>query len=91
MLAKVPAGVGGHSNYTPPSIITVITKSIRYKISYELMEKLNYTDLLYMIIDYEIIEVKNYLSSVEKDRQSRNGVEVIDATPEQATAFFRRG
>lgn len=55
------------------------------------MERLNYTDLLYMIIDFEINEVKSYLANLERDRQSKRGVEVVEASPEMAAAFFKRG
>lgn len=83
--------VSAKTDYAPPSIITVVNKCIRHKISYELMERLNYTDLLYMIIDFEINEVKSYLANLERDRQSKRGVEVVEASPEMAAAFFRKG
>lgn len=91
LLVRVPSGAKGSTSYTPPSIITIINKCIRHKIAYEIMVSLNYTDLLYMIIDFEIQEVRNYLRDKENDRQSKLGIEVVEATPEMTEAFFRRG
>lgn len=74
-----------------PFIFILIKKCITYKIPFELMERLNYTDLLAIVIDYDIQTVKDYLRQKEQDRLSKRGVEVQSLTPEQTAAFFRKG
>jgi hypothetical protein len=74
-----------------PFILTLIKKCNSYKIPYSLMERLNYTDLLYMVVDQDIDTIKDYLRQKEQDRLSKRGVEVQELNPEQAAAFFRGG
>lgn len=87
LVKKIP---GKHQSSHSPPIITIIQKSIKHNIPYELMSRLNYTDLLYMIVEYEIDEVKTYLNRLEHERLNKQGVEVVEATPEMTAAFFRR-
>lgn len=55
------------------------------------MERLNYTDLLYLIVEYDIKNVKDYLRQREEARRSKRGVEVTELSAEQTAAFFRGG
>lgn len=74
-----------------PFIFTVMKKCITYRISYELMERLNYNDLLYLIVEYDIESIEKYLQQKEKERLDKRGVEVVEATPEMAGQFFSKG
>jgi len=74
-----------------PFIFILIKKCITYNIPYALMERLNYTDLLALVIEYDIQTVKEYLRQKERDRLSKRGVEVQTLTPEQIATFFRKG
>lgn len=74
-----------------PFIFTLMKKCITYKIPYDLMDRLNYTDLLYMVVEYDIQTVKDYLRQKEQDRLQKRGVEVQTITPDQTAAFFRKG
>ena len=74
-----------------PFIFTLIKKCIQYQIPTDLMERLNYTDLLYLIIEYDIKNVQDYLKHKEQERLSKRGVEVTELSPEQTAAFFRGG
>jgi len=74
-----------------PFIFTLIKKCIQYKIPTDLMERLNYTDLLYMVVEYDIQSIKDYLRSKERERLNKRGVEVTQLSPEQTAAFFKGG
>lgn len=66
-----------------PFIINVIQKAIRYGISYDLMVNLNYTDLLYLIVNKDIEMVQQLLDQQEKNRQNEAGICKRAATPEE--------
>ena len=66
-------------------------KCIGYKIPYELMCRINYKDLLYMIVDYDIDTINHYLKEKQAIIRRKQGVEIQEATPEMATAFFGGG
>lgn len=91
MNKKVPSGTGKPQAANAPFIFTLLKKCIAYKIPYDLMERLNYTDLLYMVVEYDIQTIKDYLRQKEQDRLSKRGVEVQELNPEQAAAFLRGG
>lgn len=55
------------------------------------MCRLNYNDLLYLIIEYDIDTINRYLHEMEQANRQKKGIDVIDATPEMATAFFKGG
>lgn len=74
-----------------PFIFTLIKKCIHYKIPTDLMDRLNYTDLLYMVVEYDIQSIKDYLRSKERERLDKRGVEVTQISPEQTAAFFKGG
>lgn len=89
-LSKRVASNGKPQQQSAPFIFTLMQKCISYKIPYDLMERLNYTDLLYMIVEYDIKTVQDYLRQKEQERLSKRGVEVEEVPPEQTAAFFRR-
>lgn len=74
-----------------PFIFTILKKCIHYKIDYALMERLNYNDLLYLVVEYDIESIEKYLQQREKERLDKRGVEIVEATPEMASQFFRKG
>lgn len=55
------------------------------------MERLNYNDLLYLVVEYDIESIEKYLQQREKERLDKRGVEIVEATPEMASQFFRKG
>ena len=55
------------------------------------MCRLNYTDLLSLVIDYDIETIQNYLKELSRQKQAKAGIEITDATPEMTTAFFKGG
>lgn len=55
------------------------------------MDRLNYTDLLYTVVEYDIQSIKDYLRSKERERLDKRGVEVTQLSPEQIAAFFKGG
>ena len=46
------------------------------------MKRLNYTDLLAMVVERDIKVLEDHLRQRERDRQAANGVEVVEATNE---------
>jgi len=88
---KVTGGTGNPQAANAPFIFTLMKKCIAYKIPYDLMERLNYTDLLYMVVEYDIQTVQDYLRQKERDRLDKRGVEVQKLNPAQAAAFLRGG
>jgi len=62
--------------------LNLIDKCQRYGISYDLMKRLNYTDLLAMVVERDIKVLEDHLRQRERDRQAANGVEVVEATNE---------
>lgn len=90
-LNKRIAGQGKPQAAGAPFILTLMQKCIEHNIPYSLMERLNYTDLLYLVVEYDILKVKDYLRQKEQERLSKRGVEVTQLSPEQTAAFFRGG
>lgn len=90
-LNKRIASNGKPQQQSAPFVFTLIQKCIAYKIPYDLMERLNYTDLLYMVVEYDIKTIQDYFRQKEQERLSKRGVEVEELSPEQTAAFFRRG
>lgn len=89
-LSKRIASNGKPQQQSAPFIFTLMQKCITYRIPYDLMERLNYTDLLYMVVDYDIKTVLDLLRQKEQERLNKRGVEIEEVSPEQAAAFFRR-
>ena len=56
-----------------------------------MMCRLNYTDLLYMIVEYDIDTVTKYLKQMAQLDRDKKNIEIVDATPEMATEFFKGG
>lgn len=55
------------------------------------MCSLNYNDLLYMVVDYDIDTLEQYLTQLRNEQRNKKGIDVIDANAEMATAFFKGG
>lgn len=65
-----------------PFVYTLIQSCIRYKIPYDLMCRLNYTDLLGIVIEFDIDSQRDNLRFLEKERKQKLGYEVVEATDE---------
>lgn len=52
-------------------------------IPYDVMRRLNYTDLQYLIIENNIRNLQNNFRQLEMDRQSRRGITIREATNEE--------
>jgi hypothetical protein len=57
----------------PPSVIQVIKKCEKYGVSHGIMCELNYTDLLALVIEYDIETVQEHLRMLEQQRRAKNG------------------
>jgi len=77
-----PASSNDKKENSSPYILTLIKKCSKYNISYELMCNLNFYDLQYLIIEYEIENLQEVLRRKETERLSSLGLEVVDATDE---------
>ena len=54
------------------------------------MCSLNYRDLQYLIIEYEIEDIKHLMREKARLKNERNGVEVIQATNDQILSMHKR-
>lgn len=89
-LNKRIAGSAKPQAANAPFVFTLMQKCIEYQIPANLMERLNYTDLLHLVVEYDIRKVQDYFRKKEQARLEERGVEIQDLTPEQATSFLRR-
>lgn len=71
------------SKCNPPFIFTLLKKCKTYCISYELMCRLNYFDLLYLIVEFDIEAIRENLHQLEMNRLEKRGVEIVEATDDQ--------
>ncbi len=62
----------------PPFIFTLIQKCIKYEISYNLMCSMNYKDLIYLVIEYDIAFLEGKLKEMEQSRLNKKGYEYIN-------------
>ena len=90
MSKKIPSGNQSGVPHSP-FIFTLIKKCSKYKIPYELMCRLNYNDLLYLVVEYDISSMEQYLQQKTQMERNKRGIDVVDATPEMATDFFKGG
>ena len=88
-LSKKLSTTGKASTHNPPFIFTLIKKCKTYNIQYELMSRLNYYDLLYLVVEYDIEAIKDNLKQLEANRLQQQGVEVVDASNDQILAMHR--
>lgn len=58
-----------------PSVLRVLKRANDHSIPYGLMEKLNYTDLKSMILDYDIDSLESMMKNKEQERLQSKGVE----------------
>jgi len=56
-----------------------------------MMCELNYNDLLYLVVEYDIAEVKKYWSDMEEHRHASNGQEVHKASNQTILAMHGKG
>lgn len=66
-------------------ILSLIKKCQKYGISYELMCRLNYYDLLAMVVEYDIDTIKENLALIKKKE-----MQVEDATNEDILNLHKR-
>lgn len=53
------------------------------------MCRLNYYDLLYLVVEYDIEAIKENLKQLEASRLQQRGVEVVDASNDQILAMHK--
>lgn len=63
----------------------------KYQISYDLMTRLNYYDLQYLVTEHQILLLKENLRQISLARQEANNVEVVNATNEDILRMHPRG
>lgn len=85
---KLPTTVQA-STHNPPFIFTLIKKCRTYNIQYELMSRLNYYDLLYLVVEYDIEAIKENLRQMEDNRRQQMGYEVVEASNDQILAMHK--
>ena len=54
------------------------------------MCSLNYKDLQYLIIEYDIASMEHQLREKEHRRQEQQGIEIIEATNDQILAMHQK-
>lgn len=74
-----------------PFVLKLIITCQKYNIPYELMCRLNYYDLLYLVVEYQIESLKENLKLQAKARQDSMNVEVREATNEDILRMHPRG
>lgn len=53
------------------------------------MSRLNYYDLLYLVVEYDIDAIKDNLKQLEANRLQQQGVEVVEASNDQILAMHK--
>ena len=81
---STPKSASSDSQY----IFTLLRKCEHYRIPYDLMCRLNYTDLLALVVEHDIATVEEYLRRTKQQSGAKPGVEVREATPQMAYRFF---
>lgn len=71
-------------------IITLIKKAMSYGIDYELMKRLNYYDLLALIIEYDIENVREHIRQLQKQKDNQMGRTVKIATNQDILNMHKR-
>lgn len=84
--SKVYGNKSGGSDL--PDILIVLKATTRYGISHEMIKKLSYNDLLAIIIDYQIQELREYLNNKNKQQGNK---EVIHLDVKGVTKFLLGG
>ena len=69
-------------------MISIIRKCQHYGVSYELMCRMNYQDLMALLIEYEIDDMQRILKELAQQHDAENGRVTVLASPEEATKFF---
>lgn len=82
MQAKVKTDARQRNLDTPFSI-SLFMKCKQYQIPIELVKRLNYNDLLYLIVEYDIETLKTKFRELEQNRQAKRGIVVREATNEE--------
>ena len=89
LLNKLP-----HQNkpkHNTPFVFTLIRKCSEYRIPYELMCRLNYYDLIYLVTEYDISSIQDYLRNIENSQNQQRGYQIIDATNDMILKMHKRG
>lgn len=53
------------------------------------MSRLNYYDLLYLVVEYDIDAIKENLRQMEANRRQQMGHEVVEASNDQILAMHK--
>jgi len=63
-----------------PFIFTLIKRCKHHGVPYALMCRLNYTDLLALMVEYDIEELLVHFKKLEKERLAEQGVTIREAS-----------
>lgn len=74
----------------PPSIIKLMKKAIQYSIDHAMMDRLNYVDLLALIVEMDIDTVTEALNQKEQRQRAQKGYEVRNASNQDIINMHRR-
>ena len=74
----------------PPFVFTLFQKCKKYGIDYGLMCELNFNDLLALIVEYDIVAIKDYFKELQNSKNEARGVMVRKATPEKVAQMHGR-
>ncbi len=55
----------------PPFVFMLVKKCQKYGIDYHMMKRLNYSDLLALIVEYDIEATKEHLRMLEESRNTK--------------------
>lgn len=69
----------------------LLKKAIGYNISYDLMKRLNYYDLLALIVEYDIENIREHLRQLQKQNDAKHGRNVKVASNEDILKHHKKG
>ena len=72
-----------------PLVFNIIRKCQKYGIDYEIMKRLNYRDLLALLVEYDIETLKEHLAALAAQKRQGSGP-VREATNEDILKMHRR-
>jgi hypothetical protein len=78
------------TNQDTPFILLLLKKCESYNIPYQMMCDLNYTDLLALIIEYDIETIAEHYKQLERQRLQKQNIEVQDLNEESVVSFLKK-
>ncbi|MDA3781215.1 MAG: hypothetical protein PF487_13465 [Bacteroidales bacterium] len=68
----------------------MINKSYEYGYDYDMMKRLNYNDLLYILVNKEIEKIQEYFRKKEHNRNEDNGYDVKEVNEDTINMIHKR-